>query len=113
MAKIDLKSMSLKDLEALKKRVDRAIGTHEKKMKAKALAAVKAKAKALGFSLADLTGGTAPKAAKPAKKATKPAGKPAYRDPDNKKNTWGGRGPRPVWLRDALAAGKSLDDFKI
>lgn len=113
MAKIDLKGMSLKDLEALKKRVDKAIGTHEKKKKAEALAAVKAKAKAMGFSLADLTGGAAAKAVKPAKKAAKAPSKPVYRDTENKKNTWGGRGPRPAWLRDALAAGKKLDDFKI
>ena len=26
-------------------------------------------------------------------------------------NTWGGRGPRPRWLRDALAAGKTLEGF--
>ncbi len=28
-------------------------------------------------------------------------------------NTWMGRGPRPQWLRDALAAGKTLSDFEI
>ena len=28
-------------------------------------------------------------------------------------NTWGGRGPRPQWLRDALAKGKSLEDFLV
>lgn len=27
--------------------------------------------------------------------------------------TWAGRGKRPQWLRDALAAGKTLDDFKV
>jgi DNA-binding protein H-NS len=26
-------------------------------------------------------------------------------------NTWGGRGPRPRWLKDALAAGSKLEDF--
>lgn len=30
---------------------------------------------------------------------------------DGNGNVWGGRGPRPRWLRDALAAGKSLDEF--
>lgn len=30
---------------------------------------------------------------------------------DGSGNTWGGRGPRPRWLREALAAGKSLEDF--
>jgi len=27
--------------------------------------------------------------------------------------TWGGRGKRPQWLRDALNAGKSLADFAV
>lgn len=30
---------------------------------------------------------------------------------DGAGNAWSGRGPRPHWLRDALAAGKSLDSF--
>lgn len=33
-----------------------------------------------------------------------------YRDGNN---VWGGRGPRPKWLRDALTAGKSLQDFAV
>ena len=31
---------------------------------------------------------------------------------DDQGNTWGGRGPRPQWLRDALASGKALDEFR-
>jgi DNA-binding protein H-NS len=27
--------------------------------------------------------------------------------------TWAGRGKRPQWLRDALAAGHTLDEFKV
>jgi DNA-binding protein H-NS len=27
--------------------------------------------------------------------------------------TWVGRGKRPQWLRDALAAGKQLSDFAV
>lgn len=30
---------------------------------------------------------------------------------DGHGNVWSGRGPRPHWLRDALAAGKSLESF--
>ena len=30
---------------------------------------------------------------------------------DGSGNVWGGRGPRPQWLRDALAKGKQLADF--
>lgn len=32
---------------------------------------------------------------------------------DGRGNVWGGRGPRPRWLRDALAAGRSLQDFAV
>jgi DNA-binding protein H-NS len=32
---------------------------------------------------------------------------------DGKGNTWGGRGPRPQWLRDAVGAGRSLEDFRV
>lgn len=32
---------------------------------------------------------------------------------DDKGNTWVGRGPRPAWLKEALASGRSLDDFAV
>jgi DNA-binding protein H-NS len=32
---------------------------------------------------------------------------------DEAGNTWVGRGPRPQWLRDALANGKQLKDFAV
>jgi DNA-binding protein H-NS len=34
-----------------------------------------------------------------------------YRDEEGR--TWVGRGKRPQWLRDQLAAGRSLEDFKV
>jgi DNA-binding protein H-NS len=53
------------------------------------------------------------KAAVPAKpkagKAAKPAAPVKYRNGTG--GTWGGRGKRPQWLRDALNAGQSLADF--
>jgi DNA-binding protein H-NS len=114
MAKVDLSSLTLKDLIALRNRVEKAIARHEKKAKSEALAALKAKAREMGFSLDELTDG-APKTKAPTKSKTTPR-KPAkirYRDPSNPKNTWGGRGPKPQWIKDAVAAGKSQDDFKV
>jgi len=35
----------------------------------------------------------------------------AARYADGPGRTWSGRGPRPAWLREALANGKSLQDF--
>jgi DNA-binding protein H-NS len=37
---------------------------------------------------------------------------PKYRDPKTKM-TWAGRGATPVWMRDALKAGKKAEDFLI
>jgi DNA-binding protein H-NS len=67
------------------------------------------------------------KPAKPARKAPaekgaprKPGRKPApkaaarsslYRDEEGR--TWGGRGKRPRWLHEALAAGRKLEDFLV
>jgi DNA-binding protein H-NS len=80
---------------------------------------IKEAIKAYGLTAADLgLGVRAPKAVKAGKKrAGRKPGRPAaaaaakYRDEAG--NTWGGRGPRPAWLRNALAAGKQLADFAV
>ena len=41
------------------------------------------------------------------------AGATAVKFRDENGNVWGGRGPRPAWLRTALAAGRSLSDFAV
>lgn len=43
--------------------------------------------------------------------AAKPAGVVKYSNGAG--GTWGGRGKRPTWLRDALASGKQLSDFAV
>ena len=72
----------------------------------------------LGFSAGAKA--AAPRAAKgPGRKArvlkaaakTKQPAEVAYRDANG--NTWVGRGKRPQWLRDALAGGRSLDEFRV
>jgi len=57
-------------------------------------------------------GGVAKKRGRPATKGkSRGASTVKYRDESG--NTWGGRGPRPQWLRDALGAGKTLQDFAV
>ena len=108
MAKIDLRDLSLADLRSLKARVEKAIERHDKKQKKQALALVQAKAKELGFSLDELTGKPRESAATPKK-----AVKAAYRDPEDSSKTRAGRGARPLWLKEALNNGKTLNDFRI
>jgi DNA-binding protein H-NS len=73
-----------------------------------------------GLSAADL--GLAPGGAGKGKKAAaakKPKAKsksfpaPVVKFRDEAGHTWGGRGKRPQWIRDALAAGKTLNDFLV
>lgn len=37
----------------------------------------------------------------------------AVRFRDEAGHEWIGRGPRPLWIQDALAAGRNLDEFKV
>lgn len=39
--------------------------------------------------------------------------KPKYRNPDNAKETWTGRGKQPRWVGAAISSGKTLDDLLI
>jgi DNA-binding protein H-NS len=48
-----------------------------------------------------------------ASKARKAGVKAAVKYSNGNGGTWAGRGKRPVWLRDALAGGKTLADFAV
>jgi DNA-binding protein H-NS len=64
----------------------------------------------LGSAAAKKAGAATKK--KPGRKAKAAAEKPVkYRNEQGQ--GWGGRGKRPQWLRDALAAGKKLEDFLV
>ncbi|MCE0507367.1 H-NS histone family protein [Roseivivax sp. GX 12232] len=107
MASVDLNSMELSELKKLQKDVTKAIDDFEERKRLEALAAVKAKAQEMGFSLAELTGDVTKK------KAGKSAGIPKYVHPENPAKTWTGRGRQPAWIKEALDAGRSLDEFLI
>lgn len=49
---------------------------------------------------------------KPGKQGKQGKVAPKYRDPQTGQ-TWSGRGRSPVWMRQALEAGKSKEDFAI
>jgi DNA-binding protein H-NS len=79
------------------------------------VARIKDAVKAYGLTVQDLFGPTKGKKAKAAKatKATKAKPDRAPKYADGSGNEWVGRGPRPVWLREALASGKALGDFLV
>lgn len=59
-------------------------------------------------------GNAAPKAARAGKKARgRKASARKVKYQDGAGNSWSGRGRRPAWIVDALAAGKSVQDFAV
>ena len=65
----------------------------------------------LGFAAPGQRTGTKRAKQKPTKKAGAKTPAAKYKDADG--NTWVGRGPRPLWLRNALAAGRQLEEFAV
>lgn len=103
MAKTDLEKLSVEELRKLQKDTAKAIASFEERKRADAFAELEAVAQKHGFRLADLVGGKKAKVASPAK----------YKHPENASLTWTGRGRQPNWIKDGLAAGKSLEEFAI
>ncbi len=103
---INLNDLTLKELRELQTQVARAITSFEDRRKKAALAELEEKARDLGFSsLAELTGAPATR--------KRSAVAPKYANPADRSQTWSGRGRKPGWFNDALAAGKSPDDLAI
>lgn len=101
----DLNSMSLKELKDLQGQVARAIASFEDRKKKQALAELEEKARAMGFTLAELTGASVPRKRAPASAK--------YANPANPSDTWSGRGRKPRWFSEALKAGKKPEDMSV
>ena len=99
----DLNEMSLPDLKQLHRNIAKTIAGYDARKKAEALAVLDAKAKELGFSLSELAGTVTGR--------KRGAGVPKYRHPANPAITWTGRGRRPQWLVEHIAAGKAIEDL--
>lgn len=103
-----------KEIESLQKTADtlrqKEVSGVIERIKA-AIATYQLSAQDLGFG-ARAAAPAAPRA-KNAKRGRKAAARGAaqYRNVDGR--TWSGRGRRPAWINEALAAGKSLDDFRV
>jgi DNA-binding protein H-NS len=125
MSSIDLEGLSAKQLEAV---IARAKKRQDALKQRKPIAGVRKKlialAKADGYTIAELFGDETVAAKAPtsaAKRATRKSTKgrslgkvaPKYRNPDNPKETWSGRGMQPRWLAQQVKRGKSAADFLI
>lgn len=102
---IDLNKLSLKELKDLQSQVAKAIASFEDRKKKEALAELEEKARALGFSLAELTGTAVTRKRAPATAK--------YANPANHSETWSGRGRKPRWFEAALKEGKTAQDLAV
>lgn len=90
----NLHDMSLEDLKELRQAVDEEIKKRATKEKAEAQRQIVEIAKSHNINLADLAGR-----------------EKVYKNPSNPWETWSGKGRKPKWVTEALAAGKTLDDL--
>jgi len=110
--KNDLKAMSRKELERLLSDVKKALEAARARDQREARKAAKKAAAEFGFSLGEISE-TQPSA--PAKKRAKVKNpsKPMYANPDDKKQTWTGKGRQPNWFRSQVESGTALDAMRI
>ena len=110
-APINLDELSVQDLDQLIKEAEAKRTEKQEGAKAALVEEMTAKAAQLGLSLDALIG----KQSAPQTSVRRPrtdAGKPVpvkFRGPDEA--TWSGRGRMPKWLSEAIARGKSKEDF--
>ena len=103
---INLKDMSRKELEKLRRDVDKAIenvASRELKMAQEAAARAAAE---YGYSLDEVVA-VAPKRATGIKSA------PKFRNPENADQTWTGKGRQPDWYKTAVANGVDPETMAI
>lgn len=105
---IDLNQLSLRELKDIQARVAKAISSYEDRKRKEVYAELEAKAKEMGYSLNELM------TAAPARANGKRShGEAKFANPANSADTWTGRGRKPRWFLEAIAAGRSEDDLLI
>ena len=108
MAAINFEKLSLKELIALEAKLAAAIATARQKERAEIKSKVAELAESHGFSVSELFGGLGRGNGR--KKSVSIA---KYANPDDKTDTWTGRGRKPNWLLARLKKGAKLSDFEI
>ena len=110
-----LAKMNYAKLLELRKRVDAAIEfrySQERRQLTESLSGI---AKLIGVDVRTAAPKPAPKSAQ-VKRRSRLKGKkvkPKYQNPQNREQTWTGRGRQPRWLADEIAAGKKIESFLI
>ena len=110
MASVNVDKMSLKDLVELEAKVKKAIAAARDRDRVELKRKMSEMAETHGFSVGELFG--AVRGVRGAGKG-KSVGVAKYANPENKSDTWTGRGRKPNWLLDRLKKGAKLNDFAL
>ncbi|MEA2600936.1 MAG: DNA-binding protein [Acidobacteriota bacterium] len=106
---IDLSKLSIEELETLAKDIQTEVTTRREAERERVLGQMRELAAGLGLTLEEVVRLERGKGIK----GTAGGVQAKYRHPNDPSLTWSGRGKRPAWLTEALAAGKSLEDFAV
>ncbi|MDD5394336.1 MAG: H-NS histone family protein [Thiothrix sp.] len=105
MSNIDISSLSVAELAALKGSIESIIEGRRESELLDLRQTFEDMAEKAGFTLEEVM------QAAPTKKRA--AVLPKYRNPDNHEQTWSGRGRKPGWVEALIAAGGDLQDCLI
>ena len=110
-----LASLSLNELEAIQKKVNREIEKRRSKAQEEGLRKIKLIVDEYGLTSNELKGISSTERSAARKKVAKTRGPvaPKYRDPSNAENTWTGRGRKPKWVEAFLNSGGRLEQITI
>ena len=101
---VDLSQYNEAELASLISNAESLVSKKKKEKRASVIQQIRDLAASIDVTV-DITRGVAKKP-----KSTLPD---KYRNPNNPDEAWKGRGPKPKWLKAAIAAGGQLSDFEI
>lgn len=111
--KAELKTMSRKELEKHLADVEKALSAAKARDYREAKKAAAKAVAEFGFSLTEISDSDAPKAKTAKIKKTKKPSKPVFANPEDKTQTWTGKGRQPNWYRAQVTGGTAPDAMRI
>lgn len=105
MASINVDKMGLKELLDLQGKLEKAIASARERERSEVKQKIETLVHSAGFSVTELFGGRG------TLKGRTVAAK--YANPENRAETWTGRGRKPRWLTAKLEKGARLEDFAL
>lgn len=100
----DFEEMTLSELMQVRSDIEQLIKRRQQEEKSELLATFRQMAKEKGLEFDDIAG---------IKSKTGKRSAPKYRNPDNARETWTGRGRKPAWIEREEKKGKTLESLAV